>query len=87
MDTTTKVWDISSGQESLTLTGHTLIALEVAFSPDGTRLASASYDGTVRVYLLRIEDLMELARKRLTRSLTTLECQKFLHMQECPAAP
>ena len=44
-----KVWDATSGQEMLTLKGHTGAVLSVAFSADGKRLASASYDG-VRVW-------------------------------------
>lgn len=30
-----------------TLQGHTLSIQEIAFSPDGTTLASLSYDGTI----------------------------------------
>jgi hypothetical protein len=33
-----KVWDSTSGQELLTLKGHTGEVLEVCFSPDSTRL-------------------------------------------------
>jgi tetratricopeptide (TPR) repeat protein len=71
----------------LTLSGHTAWVRGVAFSPDGTRLATASADRTVRVYALNIEDLMALARTRITRSLTSQECQKYLHEEQgCPPA-
>jgi WD40 repeat protein/tetratricopeptide (TPR) repeat protein len=45
-----KVWEAALGQEALTLQGHTSIVTSVAFSPDGQRLASASADGSVKVW-------------------------------------
>jgi hypothetical protein len=45
-----RVWDAQTGQEKLTLKGHTGGVLSVAFSRDGTRIASASGDNTVKVW-------------------------------------
>ncbi len=39
-----KVWDTGTGKEMQTLIGHTLPVIAVALSPDGQRLASASWD-------------------------------------------
>ncbi len=77
-DNTAKVWNVTTGEALLTLTGHTDAVYSVAFSADGTRLTTAG--GTVRVYALRIEDLVALARSRLTRTFTTKECQQYLHL-------
>jgi len=44
-----RLWD-SAGQEVLALRGHTAALRAVAFSRDGHRLASASDDGTVKVW-------------------------------------
>jgi WD40 repeat protein len=45
-----KVWDAQTGQELLDFKGHTHTVLSVAFSPDGTRLASGDADGMVKVW-------------------------------------
>jgi WD40 repeat protein len=55
-DGTVKLWDAATGQERVTLKGHTTgtqrpaAATSVAFSTDGQRLASAYGDGTVKVW-------------------------------------
>jgi WD40 repeat protein len=49
-DKTLKVWDAQTGQELLTLQGHSGTANGVAFSPDGHRLAGGPVGGTVKIY-------------------------------------
>ena len=44
-----RIWDPTTGREVLGLRGHTGTCGCLAFSPDG-RLASASTDGTIRVW-------------------------------------
>jgi WD40 repeat protein len=44
------VWDAQTGQELVTYKGHSGMIPSVVFSPDGTRLASAAMDGTVKVW-------------------------------------
>jgi WD40 repeat protein/DNA-binding SARP family transcriptional activator len=85
-DGTVRLWDAASGQTTLTLTGHTGAITGVAFSPDGTRIASTSFDGTLRVYVLSVERLEQIARARLTRTLTRAECLQYLDVVPCPAS-
>jgi hypothetical protein len=61
----------------------------VAFSPldGGSHLLIASNDGIIREFLLNIDELLAIAQTRVTRSLTTAECQKYLHMEQCPSEP
>jgi WD40 repeat protein len=47
---TVKIWDAASGQELLTLHGHHSGTNDVAFSPDGGRLAIASSGGVVKLW-------------------------------------
>ena len=86
-DTTTRLWDAATGRELLKLTGPTFALRRVAFSPDGRRLATASADGNVRVYILPLDELMAVARSRLTRGWTEAECRRFLATDRCPKTP
>ncbi len=84
------VWDISGDLEAGTNTGQELLTLPsegrtVAFSPDGRLLATGNdTDITGRVYILPVDELLPLARSRLTRTWTPEECWQYLHLEACP---
>jgi WD40 repeat protein len=78
-----RLWDPESGEPLLVLRGHEGLVTSVAFTPDGSKLASVSVDGSLRVWALDIDDLIDIARGQLTRTLTDSECRQYLHVDRC----
>ena len=83
-DGTVRLFDTGTGEPLLALDGHETGG-ELAFSPDGAMLATQG-DGIVRIWALDIGDLLEIARQKVTRSLTDEECRQYLHVERCPGS-
>jgi WD40 repeat protein len=49
-DNTLKLWDVATGKELRTLTGHTDEVASVVFSPDGRTALSGSRDMTLKLW-------------------------------------
>jgi WD40 repeat protein len=81
-----RVFDAGSGAELQVLRHPGVVEFDkVVFSPDGSMLASSADDGT-RVWALDIDDLLEIARQNVTRSLSDDECRQYLHVAACSEA-
>ena len=50
VDKTVRLWDVSTGENINTFTGHAEFPRFVAFSPDGKKLASGSIDKTIKIW-------------------------------------
>ena len=78
-----RLWDAETGRGWMTLTGHRGPVYSAEFSPDGEWLATASGDGTARLWPV---DPLPLARSRLGRELTPSERQRYGIEEEAPLA-
>lgn len=76
--------DPDTGDQQLVLRGSQSSIRSVSYSPDGTRLASMGTDGILRLWVLDLDELIEIARGKLTRSFEDDECRQWLHLEVCP---
>jgi WD40 repeat protein len=83
VDGTARVWKTNTGQDVARIHGHSDEVWSAAFGPDGKYIVTASYDKTARIYACEvcrpIQDVLALARMRVTRNLTEEEREKYLH--------
>jgi len=81
-----RMWNATSGLILWTLPVDTEGVGGVEFSPDGKHLAVGANSG-IYIFVVPVQDLITFAESRITRQLTLDECQKYLHVQKCPASP
>lgn len=76
------LWDAHTGELLRTLK----LDLFWIFLPsaDDSKVFTGGIDGNVRAYLTDVDELMALAKSRVTRTLREDECQQYLHMDVCP---
>ena len=48
------------------------------------RLVTNDAAGVVRIWALDLDELIGIAKRKLTRTLTTPECREYLHVDRCP---
>jgi hypothetical protein len=82
-DGTVRLFESDTGAQQLVLPSLGCIVSRVAFSPDGTKLASTSPCGGLRIWALDIDDLLEIAHREVPRALTDEECRQYLHVDQC----
>ena len=72
------LWDLQTGEELERFEGHTEWVRGTAFSPDGSKIISASGDGTVRIWEVANIDLFDwIDSNRYVRDLNPEELQRF----------
>jgi WD40 repeat protein len=71
-DNTARIWDAATGQLLAVLAGHKNLIRAVAFSPDGTRLATSSWDQTARLWDVRTGHVLAVLGGHTDRVTTVL---------------
>lgn len=78
-----RLWE-TTGRAQLTILNVTPTGA-LAFNPGGNLLAVPTADGTTRVYAIDVDDLLDLARSRVTRHFALAECRRYFQSGECPS--
>jgi WD40 repeat protein len=83
-DGVVRVWDAATGLERqrFVLPAE---AARVALDPDGVMLATADDRGVAQLWTLDTDELLAIARARVTRELSDAECRQYLHAASCDA--
>jgi WD40 repeat protein len=84
-DKTVKLWATNAAGDPLQIYTFPAEVISIEFSPDSKNLAIGTANGQLYIYPLDNSGLLTLARQRLTRRMTALECRQYLQGGRCPA--
>ena len=83
-DDTARVWNARTGRIAAELRGNSGNVSGAQFSPDGRLVVMASAGAPAQVFACELcgslDDILALARARVTRELTAEERQRYLHV-------
>jgi WD40 repeat protein len=83
-DGAARVWNTKTGKLIFTSPDEQNNLEGAAFSQDGSKIALFYSDGRILVHAIAFEDVLEIAKGRVTRSLTDAECRTYLDVPTCP---
>ncbi|MEX2406167.1 MAG: hypothetical protein WD834_02415, partial [Actinomycetota bacterium] len=86
LDGTVRVWDARTGQLIFTPPAEPSGVEWVAFNAHGSQIIVIYGDGRILAHPIALEDAIDIARSRVTRSLTESECRTYLHLETCPSS-
>lgn len=84
-DRTARIWSVDRDQPVATLRGAERGVWSAEYSPDGKSIITASEDGGARIYAAALDEVLTLARSRVTRELSCAErVQVLRESRNCP---
>ena len=85
LDGTARVWNVAAGEVVFASPAESSDVKGVAFGADESRVTVIYSDGRITVHAITLDDVIEIARSRVTRGFTDEECRTYLHVPTCPA--
>jgi hypothetical protein len=80
------VWDLQSGKPLQAIPFGDIPIENVEFLDDRHLLVVPANGGDVLTMTLDVDELLRIARSRLTRRFTQEECRTYLHIDTCPSS-
>ncbi len=79
------LWDAVTGRKRGILRGKEGTMYTARFSKDGKRIVTSSFAAAARIFLVQVDDLLQLVKKRIGRELRCDEREQYLNEENvCP---